>query len=341
MEKRVDWPGYRLAALATVIATLIGAWMAPYVALTNVVMVYVLAVVLVAVRSSVGPAALTSFLGVAAFDFFFVPPAFTFEVADIGYLFTFGVMLIVNLLISALTMRLREQSTKAAETAVKAQVEEARADLLSAVSHDLRTPLASIEGSASALLAQPELSEQSRQLAATVEDESKRMSTLVRNLLDMTRVQGAIDLDRDWYSADELIANAILRTGNLFRTPVNLVVDQQLPLLRVDGVLMEQVFVNLLENAARHAGSESLVTITVRDTAGGVSIQVTDNGPGLPVGTEEQVFDRFFAGHRGGSGLGLAICRTAVEAHGGTIRALTEPSGGATFLINLPTEEQS
>lgn len=337
----MDWAGYRLAVLVTFVATLVGALMAPYVAITNVVMVYVLAVVLVAVRSSVGPAALASVLGVAAFDFFFVPPAGTFEVADIGYLFTFGVILLVNLMISALTTRLREQSTKAAETAVKVQVEEARADLLSAVSHDLRTPLASIEGSASALLAQSELSDQSRQLAATVQEESKRMSILVRNLLDMTRVQGAIALDRDWYSADELIANAILRTESLFHSPVNLLVDQPAPLVRVDGVLMEQVLVNLLENAARHAGSEALVTISVRDTTDGVSIEVTDDGPGLPAGFEERVFERFYAGRKGGSGLGLAICRAAVEAHGGTISALPAPSGGTTFRITLPSEEES
>lgn len=331
--------GYWLSLLVTVVATLIGGLMARYVSLTNVVMVYLLGVVLVAVRTSIGPAVCTSVLGVAAFDFFFVPPSGTFEVADVGYLFTFGAMLIVSLLISTLTNRLREQTLSASQIALKAQVEQARVDLLSAVSHDLRTPLASIEGSAGALLTQGELSDQSRSLASTVQQEASRMSILVRNLLDMTRVQGSIALDLDWYSLDELVANAVLRTEHLLLCPVNLVVKDGVPLIRVDGVLIEQVFVNLLENAAKHGGREVSVEILIEPHGQMVRTSVSDDGPGLPVGSEDKVFERFFAAKKGGTGLGLTICRSAVEAHGGVIRAMNKPNGGAQFVIDLPLEE--
>ena len=161
--------------------------MAPHVDLANIVMVYLLGVAYVASRCTPRAAVLASFLGVALFDFCFVHPSGTFAVADVQYFFTFGVMLVVSLLISTLTVKLREQSIARNDAAFRVQVEKMRGDLLSAVSHDLRTPLASIEGSAGALLRQSELSEQSKQLASTIQDESVRMARLIRNLLDMTR----------------------------------------------------------------------------------------------------------------------------------------------------------
>ena len=333
------WRGYSLAVLVTALATGINAVMAHHLALANIIMVYLLGVTYVASRCTPPAAVLASILGVAVFDFAFVPPSGTFAVADVEYVFTFMVMLGVSLLISTLTVRLREQSQARADVALNMEVEQMRGDLLSAVSHDLRTPLASIEGSAGALLQQGELSEQSRQLAGTIQEESVRMARLIRNLLDMTRVQGVIDLDLDWYGIDELVANAILRTEAMFDHPVQLHVQPDSPLARVDGVLLEQVFVNLLENAARYAGRSSQVVVTIRGRKGAIEVVVSDNGPGLVAGSEERVFDRFEGSQRTGFGLGLAICRAAIEAHGGKIAASNLSSGGAQFTIELPTGE--
>lgn len=303
-------------------------------------MVYLLAVTLVAVRGTPRAAVLTSILSVAIFDFVFVPPSGTFAVSDVQYLFTFAVMLLVGILISTLKVRLGEQATARQEAALKIQMEQTRSNLLSSVSHDLRTPLASIEGSAGALLAQPGMSEQSLQLATTIQQESQRMAKLIQNLLDMTRVRGAVDLRLDWHGLDELLSNAILRTEPLFETPVRIQAIGEIPIVRVDGVLMEQVFVNLLENAATHAGRNSAVKVTVENLGERVSIRFTDTGPGLAPGAESQVFDRWVSSPRGGLGLGLAICQAAVEAHGGKIEATNRSTGGALFSIDLPLAKE-
>lgn len=335
-EPLAELPGYALAAAVTAVATGVNALMAPYIAPTNLVMVYLLGVTYVASRCSPRPAVFASFLGVASFNFFFIHPTLTFVVSDVQYIFTFAVMLGVSLLISTLTVRLREQSKARGDASYKAQIEKSRGDLLSAVSHDLRTPLASIEGSAGALLQKPELSDQSRQLAGTIQEESMRMARLIRNLLDMTRVQGTIDLELDWYGLDELVANAILRTDSMFEHPVRLRIDTEAPLARVDGVLMEQVFVNLLENAARHAGASADVEVEISICEGMLRVAVQDNGSGIAPEMRQRVFERFQGTRKGGFGLGLAICRAAVEAHGGRIWVESSPTGGARFVIELP-----
>lgn len=334
-----DRPGFALATLVTLVATGIGLIMAPHFDLANVVMVYLLGVAFVSSRSTTRAGVLASLLAVAAFDFCFVHPSGTFAVSDVQYVFTFGVMLAVSLVISTLTVRLREQSRASHDAALHAQVEQMRSDLLSGMSHDLRTPLAGIEGSAAAILEQRDTGESSRQLASTILEESTRMGRLIGNLLDLTRFQGRIDLNLDWYGLDELAANAILRTEPLFENPVELQLGPGDLLVRVDGVLIEQVFVNLLENAARHAGMAAKVSIAISAENGGFRIEVMDDGPGIASGEEVQIFERFHSTPGKGTGLGLAICRAAVEAHGGSIEAANAPSGGARFTITLNRSE--
>jgi len=340
-EPLSDGPGYGLAVAITALATVANLLMATYIAPPNLAMVYLLGVAYVASRCSPGPAVFASVLSIACFNFFFVPPTLTFVVADAQYIFTFAVMLVVSLLISTLTVRLRDQSKARGEAASRAQIEKSRGDLLSAVSHDLRTPLASIEGSAGALLQKPELSEQSRQLAGTIQEESIRMARLIRNLLDMTRVQDTIDLDLDWYGLDELAANAIIRTEGMFGRPVKLTSDLDAPLVRVDGVLMEQVMVNLLENASRYAGRDADVEIKILRSSAGARLEVLDNGPGIAPEVLERVFERFHGEKKGGFGLGLAICRAAVQAHGGRIGAENRVGGGAKFWLELPVPKET
>lgn len=337
-QSLADPAGYAFAIFVTAVATGVNFLLAPYIEPTNLVMVYLLGVTWVAGRCSRGPAILASFLCVAAFNFCFVHPQGTFVVSDVQYIFTFGAMLAVSLLISTLAIRLRSQSLAQAEATAQAQLEQARGDLLSAVSHDLRTPLSSISGSAGALLSQPELSEQSRGLASTIQTESNRMADMVRNLLDMTRVSGAIELDLDWYGLDELVANAIERTQPMLNNPIRLNVAPDTPLAKVDGVLIEQVFINLLENAARHGGRDVQVDVAISKADGWLSATVSDDGPGIPSGMEARIFERF-SGSKEGFGLGLAICKAAAEAHGGDIRAENLARGGARFILRLPTKE--
>lgn len=222
--------------------------------------------------------------------------------------------------------------------ALQAESEQMRSDLLSAVSHDLRTPLASIQGSAAGLMGQPELTNTSRELAETIQDESKRMGLLIRNLLDMTRVQGQVKLNLDWQSLNDLAANAVERTAPLFEHPVEIQHPPETVVVHVDGGLIEQVMVNLLENAARHAGRNSKVQIKLWQAGNEAGFSVLDDGPGLKPGEESKVFERFHRSGREGFGLGLSICKAAVEAHQGSISARNN-NPGAIFEVKLPKEQ--
>lgn len=223
------------------------------------------------------------------------------------------------------------------QATLMAESEQLRSDLLSSVSHDLRTPLASITGSASALEVQPELSDQSRELAVTIREESNRLERLVRNLLDMTRIQGKVELKLDWYALDEVVESAIIRTADYFDHSVKVDSPGEPIMVNVDGLLIEQVFVNLLENASRHAGRGAKVNIHLSQSDGFAEAVVMDDGPGVPLEKQTNIFDRFHSGEMMGSGLGLAIAKAAVEAHGGTL-VLKSVDVGAGFEMRIPAE---
>lgn len=236
-------------------------------------------------------------------------------------------------------VRLSEQAKR---SAVRAETEEMRSSLLAAVSHDLRTPLASITGAATSLRDDPDSgAENRRELLDSIVDQAERLERLVSNLLDMTRLAaGATALRRDWVPLDEIVGSALLRLeSRLAGRNIRVAIPAELPLLHVDPVLFEQVFVNLLENAAKYTPAGTPIDITASADGDPIEIVVADHGPGLPPGAESRVFDKFYRGpHAGvpGAGLGLPISKGIVEAHGGTVRAETRGAGGAAFRISLP-----
>lgn len=231
---------------------------------------------------------------------------------------------------------------EARASALRAKTEEMRSSLLSAVSHDLRTPLGSITGAGTSLRDDAALSDgQRRELVELICDEAARLARLVTNLLDMTRLEsGALQLKRDWAPLDESISSALTRLEDrLGERAVAVKLAPQLPLILADPVLLEQLFVNLLENAAKYTPAGTPIEITARRDGDNVVVELLDDGPGLPPGSEEKVFDKFYRGPQtgdSGAGLGLPICRGIVEAHGGTIAAERRSEGGARFRIMLP-----
>jgi two-component system sensor histidine kinase KdpD len=232
------------------------------------------------------------------------------------------------------------------EAQLRAEKEKLRSSLLSSVSHDLRTPLTSIEGAASALVDDPHLPAEARsELARTIQEESQRLNRLVRNLLNMTRLEsGGIRLRREWQSLEELIGSALERTRpQLGARTVRTSMPDDLPFVDVDGILVEQVLVNLLENAARHTPEDSDIEITVSAAGQTVRLEVADRGPGVPEGEEERVFDKFYRSSKAtggaGAGLGLAICRAVMQAHGGRIWVKNRTGGGAVFHLEFRIEE--
>lgn len=164
------------------------------------------------------------------------------------------------------------------------------------------------------------------------------MGLLIRNLLDMTRVQGQVSLNLDWQSLNDLAANAVERTSPLFTHSVQINHPSETVVVQADGGLIEQVMVNLLENAARHAGKEAKVVIDLWQTEKEGGFKISDDGPGLKVGEESKVFERFHRSGREGFGLGLSICKAAVEAHKGTIVAING-NPGAIFEVKIPKEQ--
>jgi two-component system, OmpR family, sensor histidine kinase KdpD len=341
-----QWGGYAWALGATATCTLAGLAMRTRFDLVNIAMVYLLAVVIVALRYSRGPAVLTSLLAVAAFDFLFVPPEGTLSVDDVQYLLTFAILLAVGLVISHLKNNVRMRAREQAKLEAAAQTERIRSTLLASISHDLRTPLAVMTGASSSLAERGErLSAEERQaLARSIYAQARDMSERVAKLLQMTRLEaGGIALERDWASLAEIAGSVLARLREpLAGHRVVLELPDDLPLVRVDAALIDQVLSNLLENAARHTPRDTVIRLRAKRDAQALVVSVEDYGPGLPPGDIERVFAKFehgvVEGKSGGMGLGLAICRAIVGLHGGHIWAEKLPAGGSAFRFTLPLE---
>lgn len=488
------WRALAVVALCTLLVAAVDRWY-PAIADANLVMAYLLGVTFVATRYGRGPSILASLVSVLAFDFFFVAPHLSFAVSDTQYLITFAVMLLVALVISTLTVRVRRQAQAAIERAertaalyalsrelarvrgqasmieaavrhisttfdarvaillndeqghlelqavgdptlvrepselgvaqwvaqhgevaglgtqtlggahalylplraaqrvlgvvavcpriawrlfepeqyhlletfihltasalerarlaveaeqarVQIETERQRSSLLSAISHDLCTPLATITGAATSLLDTQTILDQAtrRDLLQAIAEEAERLTRLVRNLLDITKLEsGAITVRKEWQPLEEVIGAALTRLSTALQGRTVLVdVPATLPLVPIDSVLIEQVLLNLLENALKYTPSEAPITIRARSQERSILVEVADQGPGLPPGAETRVFEKFYRGdpHQPGrgAGLGLAICAAIVRAHGGTISAISQPGGGARFQFTLPLD---
>jgi two-component system sensor histidine kinase KdpD len=225
---------------------------------------------------------------------------------------------------------------------LRVEAEQLRNSLLSSVSHDLRTPLAVITGTATTLTHEKLDAAVRRDLAETIVQEAERLNRLVRNLLDMTRVEaGALTVHKEWQPVEEVIGSALGSVETILGArPVKTDLSPDL-VAPFDAVLIQQVLVNLLENAVKYAGADTPLTISARGRKREVEIVVADRGPGLPAGDEARIFEKFYRaekGKGGGVGLGLTICRGIVTAHGGRIWAVNRDGGGAAFHFTLPIE---
>jgi two-component system, OmpR family, sensor histidine kinase KdpD len=486
--------GYLAAALAAAGATAVSALAFGRSELADVVMVYLLGIVVVASRFGHGPSLAAAVLSVVAYDLYFIPPYFSFAVADFSHITTFFVMFVVAAVISALTQRVRRQaelargrelrtsslfelsrdladarsieelaqvvaahihavfdcqtaiflpglagnldaasgatfladerdrgaaewvwlrerpagvgtdtlpsarahfvplraargrvgvlallpkdasrlrdpeqrqllgtfahqvaiaieraqlSTQAQNAKVQIKTEQLRNSLLSSVSHDLRTPLAVVKGAGSALVEGNEtLTPEARlSFAESIVDEADRLNRLVRNLLDMTRLEaGVLAVKKEWQSVEEIVGTALGRLEDRLRDrAISVDIPAVLPLVPCDALLMEQVLINLIENATKYTPEGTGIDLAARAVADDMEICVMDRGPGIPVGEEEKIFEKFHRARevQGGIGLGLTICQGIIAAHGGRIWAKNREGGGAAFCLTLPLSDAS
>jgi two-component system sensor histidine kinase KdpD len=240
-------------------------------------------------------------------------------------------------------VRLTEQARK---TQVEMEAERLRNSLLSSISHDLRTPLATIVGSASTLMEEDDVlkAQDKLELSRAIYDEGLRMSSLVNNILDMARLDaGTIELNKQWYPLEEIIGAVLtLLQKRLAGRLVTVKLPPGTPMIYVDAVMIEQVLINLLENILRYTPERSPVEIMAEVSSFAVEISVADQGPGIPEGFEKKLFEKFYRvrneAAQSGVGLGLAICKAVIEAHGGSIQAQNRPTGGAVFSFMIPLD---
>ena len=481
-----------LLSIGTVsICTGIAALMRPYATVVDAAMVYLLGIVVVASRAGKGPSLLATFLSVAVYDFFFIPPFYTFSVHDVRYFLTFIVMFVVAFVISRLTLRIRGQvkasrqrerrtaalynlsrelvrereisqlsavtirhiselfsskvvilvpdekgsltvtvtgpetfapeqnelsvahwcfdhrqraglgtdtlpgasalylplftssktvgvlgilpgppltmfdqeqihilesfanqiamaiertllSEEAQHALLRAETEALRSTLLSSVSHDLRTPLAAITGSSTALLQEDiTLDKQSRrELVQTIFEEAEHLNQIIRNVLDMTRLEAkAISVQKEWQSLEEIVGVVLNRLADKLNSrQVTTRIPAEIPLVPFDPLLIEQVLMNLLDNAIKYTPEGTPLELSAVVKGSDVVMELADRGPGIPPGDEERIFEKFVrrAAVGGGIGLGLTICKAIVNAHGGQIWAESRPGGGSVFRFTLP-----
>jgi two-component system, OmpR family, sensor histidine kinase KdpD len=494
--------GYLWALIISAITSAVASILLPYFELANIIMLYLLGVMLISMRYGKGPGIVASLLSVSTFDFFFVPPRFSFTVSDTQYVMTFAIMLSVALVISNLTAILRRQAQIASsrekrsfalyeigkelasamttsqivevsthhvarmfnssvailapgadeqlqvvhmsgtrkypdlsaaqlegvdiaiaqwtydhqqqaglgtdtlpsskilyiplkapmrtrgvlailpesmqdillpeqrqlldtfaaqiglalerkhyvevarDALISMETEHLRNSLLSAISHDLRTPLTSIIGTTSQLKDGLKSGSNEYELVTALHEQAYRMQSLVLNLLDMARLQsGTVKLNSDWHVLEEIVGSAInglrmaLQQHHIIVKPM-----EAIPLLFVDAVLIERVFSNLLDNACKYSAAGSNIMIAANCDNSQVFISVADEGQGLPQGMEDSIFQKFTRGRSESStpgvGLGLSICKSIIEAHGGRIWAEKHQQKGATFMFSLPVKPQ-
>ena len=308
-------------------------------------MIFVLVVVLVA-RLTDGYAygAAASFVGVFCVNYIFTYPYWEFNFTISGYPLTFFTMLSVSLIVSALTSQIKRQEQLRVET----DRETMRANLLRAVSHDLRTPLTSIVGSASAILENDALlpPQQKTALLRNVRSEAQWLIRMVENLLSITRMgDGTARLSKELEAAEEVLSSVAGKFQQRFPgIQLTLTAPREALFVPMDAILIEQVLMNLLENAAAHGQSSAILLSAERQSAGAV-FTVRDNGLGIPEEILPEIFSPALPGklHAGDDrrnmGIGLSVCSSIVKAHGGSMSACNVREGGAMFRFTLPLEE--
>lgn len=328
---------YLMSVGLVFVTTLFGEFIKRALEPANLVMLYLLAVVIVAIRWGQGPAIVTSILSVLSFDFFLVPPYLTLSVDRIQYIFTFIGLLIVGLVISTLASKTREQ-------VIQRQTEKLQTALLSSISHDLRTPLVSIMGALTSLLDNnSNLNDATRkELLETAYEESDRLNRLVGNLLDMTRMEaGALRISRKPCELRDVLGASLEQLREeIGNRNIKIDIPRDFPEVCMDFSFMMKVFLNLIDNALKYSPQDAPIDIKAALIQDKIKIEIKDQGFGVPEGDLTRIFDKFYRVERPqqitGTGLGLSICKGIVEAHNGELVAQNNPDKGATFTITLP-----
>ena len=321
--------------------SLVNFWLQNWTGYQSLALVYLLAVVLLALVVGRGTILFSAAGSALAWDFLFVPPRFSFHVADLYDKMMVATYFVVALVVGQLTARLRSQHEIEVKAKLALESERLGRTLLNSVSHEFRTPLSAIVGAADNLRSEGGLSPRQDRFVGEIESSGARLNRIVQSLLSAARLQsGQLQPELDWCEARDVIHAALEESaGILGDHPVETKIADGPHLARMDSVLMQQALSNLIVNAALHTPPQTPIEISARFEGKDLLLQVADRGPGLPPGEINRVFELF---HRlpkarpGGTGLGLAIVKGFVEAQGGRVQAANGAQGGAVFNIFVP-----
>lgn len=288
---------------------------------------------------------IASILGVFCVNFMFTLPYWHFDLTLYGYPLTFAAMLMVSISVSTLTTRIKKQEQLYAE----AEVEKMRANLLRSVSHDLRTPLTSIIGSSSVLLEDKALNDVQRdELIREINKEARWLVRITENILSVTKFSGSeVRLNMEDEVIEEIVSSAIVKFKNN-HPEIRIVVrrPEEIVLVPMDGMLIEQVLLNMFDNALVHGEHTSMIRIHMNVEGKYLNLEISDDGAGIPPEVFPHLFDgkaSIFSKHaddRRNMGIGLSVCQSIIHAHGGIIQAEKKKEGGACFRIRLPISEE-
>ena len=319
----------------------------------NIALTYILAVFLVA-RFTDGYSfgLFSSFVGVVCVNFLFTYPYFALDFTMAGYPITFVAMFSISSITSAITSNMKTQARVLAEREkmlMEAEKEKMRANLLRAISHDLRTPLTAISGSADNLLANYKKMDDAlrEQTFTDIYDDSMWLINLVENLLAVTRIEGGqVNLTQSIELMDEVVSEALKHINRKSKEhTIRVTSGKDFILAHIDAKLIVQVIINLVDNAIKYTPVGSVIEIHTDQKEQWVTVSVSDNGPGIPDEQKPRIFDMFYSGankvvdSRRSLGLGLSLCKSIVTAHGGTISVSDNQPNGTVFTFTLPAGE--
>ena len=309
-------------------------------------LVLLMTVSFVAMLFDILPVLLTAVLSGLILNYFFIEPIFTFHITDTEDVLLFLMYLIIALVNAVLTFKIREAENKARDKEEKVKTIQLYDTLLNSLSHELKTPIATIVGAIDVLKEnRNKLSETNQsELLEEIDKASIRLNTQVENLLNMSRLEtGMLKLKLDWCDINELIYAVIQKNSpEKLKHNIVFVPNDKLPLFKLDGGLIEEVIQNLVTNAIQYTPEDTIISIDVKLESDCCIISVLDTGNGFPESEIQYAFDKFYrlqSTKTGGSGLGLSIVKGFVEAHNGTVELKSNPNrSGACFVINIPVK---
>lgn len=308
-----------------------------------VALILLLTVSIVAILYDIIPVILSTLLSALILNFFFIEPLFHYKINGSENVLLFFIFLLVGFVSAILSFRIKEQEKKIREKEERVKVIKLYNSLFSSLSHELKTPIATIIGAADTLKEQRTMSEEYKLiLLSEIETAGIRLNRQVENLLNMNRLEtGNLQLKKDWCDVNELVFIVLGKMQSGYKQTIRFFPDESLPLFKIDEGLMEQVLKCIIHNAIIYTPDDSEIEIEVTEKNENLAIVIGDNGKGFPEDKIDKVFDKFYRlpnSKTGGTGLGLSIAKGFVEAHNGTISLRNKPSGGAEFTITIPCE---